>query len=145
MINPGMFSNKCSEWETPQTIFDKLDNEFYFTIDVCATPKNAKCKKFYTRSDNGLAQKWSGVAWCNPPYGKQIIEWVKKAYFSGLGGTTTVMLIPARTDARWFHDYILGNDNAEIRFLRGRIKFVGAKYNAPFPSMVVIFRPPPFF
>lgn len=134
-----MFSSKTDLWETPQDFFDRLDEEFHFTLDVCALPENAKCKKFYTPEQDGLSQPWHGICWCNPPYGRGILDWVRKAKLSVDGGNTVVMLLPARTDTRWFHDYIYGQ--AEIRFLRGRLKFGGCKNSAPFPSMVVIFRP----
>lgn len=130
-----MFSSKTDLWETPQEFFDTLNAEFGFETDVCALPENAKCTKFYTPQENGLEQEWHGICWCNPPYGRKIGEWVKKAAQSSC---TTVMLLPARTDTRWFHDYIYGK--AEIRFVKGRLKFGGGVTSAPFPSMVVIFR-----
>lgn len=131
-----MFSSKTDEWATPQDLFDKLDNEFHFTTDVCANETNAKCKSYFTKEQNGLKQEWSGgVFWCNPPYGKEIGKWVQKASESE---STVVMLLPARTDTKWFHNYIYGK--AEIRFIRGRLKFGGSKNSAPFPSMVVIFK-----
>lgn len=130
-----MFSSKTDIWETPQDFFDKLNEEFRFQTDVCASPENAKCKRFYTPEQDGLAQEWSGSCWCNPPYGRQIGKWVRKASESK---AITVMLIPARTDTAWFHDYIYGK--AEVRFVRGRLRFSGAKANAPFPCMVVVFR-----
>ena len=134
-----MFSSKTDLWETPQDLFDKLNNEFHFTLDVCATPENAKCESFYTKEQDGLSQQWKGVVWCNPPYGKQIGSWVRRGFFASLSGNTVVMLLPARTDTRWFHEYIYGK--AEIRFIRGRLKFGGSKNSAPFPSMVVVFMP----
>lgn len=135
-----MFSSKSEMWETPQDFFDKLNEEFHFTLDVCATPENAKCKKFYTPEMDGLSQPWDGSVWCNPPYGRNVWRWVLAASVaSGARGTTVVMLLPARTDTKWFHDYIYGK--AEIRFVRGRLKFGGSNNSAPFPSMVVIFRP----
>lgn len=130
-----MFSSKSELWETPQEFFDELNREFGFQTDVCALPENAKCEAFYTPEQDGLSQEWTGVCWCNPPYGRQIWEWVRKAAESE---ATVVMLIPARTDTKWFHDYIL--PNAEIRFIKGRLKFGGSKNSAPFPSMVCIFR-----
>ena len=134
-----MFSSKTDLWETPQDLFDKLNNEFHFTLDVCATQENAKCDSFYTKEQDGLSQPWKGVVWCNPPYGKQIGSWVRRGFFASLSGNTVVMLLPARTDTRWFHEYIYGE--AEIRFIRGRLKFGGSKNSAPFPSMVVVFMP----
>ena len=134
-----MFSSKTDLWETPKDLFDKLNNEFHFTLDVCATPENAKCEEFYTKEQDGLKQPWKGTVWCNPPYGRQIGEWVRRGFFASRSGNTVVMLLPARTDTRWFHEYIYGK--AEIRFIRGRLKFGGSKNSAPFPSMVVVFMP----
>lgn len=135
-----MFSSKTDLWETPQDFFEKLDQEFGFELDVCALPENAKCSRYFSPMDDGLEQDWTGVCWCNPPYGREIEKWVKKAYISAIEGATVVMLLPARTDTRWFHDWIYGK--TEIRFIRGRLKFGGAEYGAPFLNMVVVFRPP---
>lgn len=138
MINrDAMFSSATDLWATPQDFFDKLNDEFHFTLDACALPENAKCENFYTPADNGLSQKWGGCVWCNPPYGREIGKWVRKAYIENKLGATVVMLLPARTDTKWFHDYIYGK--AEIRFMQGRLKFGGSKNPAPFPSMVVVF------
>lgn len=136
-----MFSSKTDLWETPQDLFDKLNNEFQFTLDVCATPENAKCDKFYTKEQDGLKHPWKGTVWCNPPYGRGIGQWVRRALFASVSGATVVMLLPARTDTKWFHDYIYKRNNVEIRFIRGRLKFGGSKNSAPFPSMVVVFMP----
>lgn len=135
-----MFSSKTDEWSTPQDFFNELNKEFNFTLDPCATPENAKCEKYYTKEDDGLKQDWSGeTVFCNPPYGRAIKDWVKKCYAeSKKPNTTVVMLIPARTDTSYFHDYIY-HKAKEIRFIRGRLKFGNAKNSAPFPSMVVIF------
>lgn len=134
-----MFSSKTDLWETPQEIFDKLDAKFHFDLDVCALPENAKCSRYYTPGDNGLIQPWAGVCWCNPPYGREIGKWVQRAFTeSSSGNATVVMLLPARTDTRWFHEYIYGK--AEIHFIKGRLKFGGCKNSAPFPSMIVAFR-----
>lgn len=136
-----MFSSKTDLWETPQDLFDKLNNEFQFTLDVCATPENAKCDKFYTEEQDGLEHPWKGTVWCNPPYGCGIGQWGRRALFASVSGATVVMLLPARTDTKWFHDYIYKRNNVEIRFIRGRLKFGGSKNSAPFPSMVVVFMP----
>lgn len=136
-IKDVMFSSKSDLWETPQSFFDALDKESHFDLDVCALPENAKCSRYYTPKEDGLSQPWKGVCWCNPPYGRRIGKWVKKGLVSSFAGATVVMLLPARTDTTWFHEYIL--HRAEIRFLRGRLRFGGAN-NAPFPSMLVIFR-----
>lgn len=135
-----MFSSKTSEWETPQDFFDKLNEEFNFTLDPCATPQNAKCKKFYTIKEDGLKQNWQGeTVFCNPPYGRAIKDWVRKCYEeSKKPNTIVVMLIPARTDTTYFHDYIYKKAR-DIRFVKGRLKFGNSKNSAPFPSMVVVF------
>lgn len=132
-----MFSSKTEMWATPQDFFDKLNDEFHFTLDSAAIQENAKCDRFFTPEDDGLSQMWDGVVWCNPPYCRQTGKWVKKAYEESKKGTTVVMLLPCRPDVSWFHDYILGK--AEIRFIRGRLKFGGSSNSAPFPSMVVVF------
>lgn len=132
-----MFSSKTDLWSTPQDFFDELDSEFHFTLDACALPENAKCDQYFTPEQDGLKHDWVGTVWCNPPYGREIGTWVEKAYQAALGGAKVVMLLPARTDTKWFHKYIYGK--AEIRFIKGRLKFGGSKNSAPFPSMVVIF------
>ena len=139
MNNELMFSSKTDLWSTPNDFFDKLNDEFRFTLDPCSTHENAKCYKHFTEEENGLLQDWGNeVVFCNPPYGRQIKDWVKKSYEeSQKGNTTVVMLIPARTDTIYFHEYIY--HKAEIRFIKGRLKFGNAKNSAPFPSMVVIF------
>lgn len=129
-------SSASCEWQTPDWLFKELDDEFHFDLDVCATPENAKCERYFTKEQDGLKQEWTGVCWMNPPYGKEIGAWMKKAYESGKNGNTVVCLVPSRTDTAWFHDYAL---KGKIRFLRGRVKFGGSKDNAPFPSAIVIF------
>lgn len=137
MNNKVHFSSKSNEWETPRWLFDELNNDFHFTLDPCATSKNAKCKKYYTAQEDGLEKSWKGErVFCNPPYGREISKWVKKCA-SG-EADISVMLIPARTDTSYFHDFIYGK--ARIIFLRGRLKFGDSKNSAPFPSMIVIFR-----
>ena len=139
MLNSGMFTSNTSEWATPQDFFDKLNAEFHFTLDPCATPENAKCGKFYTKEQNGLAQDWTGeTVFCNPPYGKEISAWVEKCYKHSLSGECAVMLIPSRTDTRWFHEWVYGK--AELRFVKGRLRFNDSKSSAPFPSLVVVYR-----
>lgn len=133
-------SSKTDDWATPQAFFDKLNEEFHFTLDPCADENNHKCSLYFTKEQDGLTKDWGGnVVFCNPPYGKEIGNWVRYAYEqSHKPNTTVVMLIPARTDTRYFHDYIY--EKSEIRFIRGRLKFGNATKPAPFPSMVVIFR-----
>lgn len=121
-------------------MFDSLDKEFHFNLDVCALPENAKCDSYYTPEQDGLAQDWTGTCWMNPPYGRNISQWMKKAYESARDGKATVVcLIHARTDTRWWHDYAM--HASELRFIKGRLKFSGSKNACPFPSVIVIFRP----
>ena len=133
------FSSKTEEWATPQDTFNELNKEFNFDLDPCATDNNHKCDKYYTKEDNGLSQSWDNYrVFCNPPYGRVIKDWVKKA--SNARGGVVVMLIPARTDTKYFHEYIYNKKNIEIRFIKGRLKFGDATNSAPFPSMIVIFK-----
>lgn len=134
-----MFSSKTDQWSTPQDFYDKLNNEFHFTLDPCADESNHKCAKYYTEKDDGLSKDWSSeTVFVNPPYGRAIKDWVQKSYEeSQKNNTKVVMLIPARTDTKYFHKYIY--HKAEIRFIEGRLKFGDSKNAAPFPSMVVVF------
>lgn len=137
-LNKGLYTSNTDDWATPQELFDALNNEFEFTLDPCASPDNAKCVKYFTKEDNGLAQDWTGYrVFCNPPYGKAIALWVQKCAEEAKKGTLVVMLIPARTDTSYFHDFIY--NKAEIRFIRGRLHFNNSRNSAPFPSMIVIF------
>ena len=140
MNTNGVFSSQTDEWATPQSLFDKLNAEFHFDLDPCATDENHKCAQYYTKADDGLTKNWGGWSvFCNPPYGRQIGKWVRKAYEEAQKpGTTVVLLVPARTDTKWFHDYIYGK--AEIRFIKGRVRFGNSKHGAPFPSMIVVWR-----
>lgn len=134
-----LWSSKSAEYETPRATYEALNQEFGFTLDPCCTSENHKCCKYYTKEDDGLSKSWSGeTVFCNPPYGREIGKWVAKCRHEADHGATVVMLIPARTDVAWFHDYIYGI--SEIRFLRGRLRFNAHKENAPFPSMVVVMR-----
>lgn len=135
MINQGMFTSTTDQWATPQDFFDRLNEEFGFTVDVCALPENAKCNVYFTPEIDGLKQDWLGVCWCNPPYGRGIGKWIEKASQSE---ATVVCLVPARTDTAWWHDYAMKAD--DIRFIRGRLKFGGSKNSAPFPSAVLVYR-----
>ena len=133
------FSSASNEWATPQSFFDALNREFSFTLDPCSTHENAKCENHFTKDDDGLSQNWGGHrVFCNPPYGKELPKWVKKCYEESQKGALVVMLIPARTDTSYFHDYVY--HKAEIRFVRGRLKFGEGKNSAPFPSMVVVYK-----
>lgn len=140
MVSPALMSSARGDWETPPDFFQKVDAEFHFTLDAAASASNAKCPRFYTVDDDALAQVWSGVVWVNPPYGRGLKLWVSKALRSAEAGATVVMLLPARTDTQAFH-MAYGKPNVEIRFLPGRLKFVGAAHGAPFPSMLLIVRP----
>jgi phage N-6-adenine-methyltransferase len=135
-----IFSSEDNTWETPIEFFNELNREFNFTLDPCCETSTAKCSKYYTKEDDGLSKNWQGeTVFCNPPYGREIYDWVEKCSVEGnKPNTTVVMLIPSRTDTRWFHEFIHGK--AEIRFIKGRLKFGNSKNSAPFPSMVVIFR-----
>jgi site-specific DNA-methyltransferase (adenine-specific) len=136
-----LFSSKNFDWETPQWLYDQLDKEFHFTCDVCATKENAKHINFYSIENDGLSKTWEGVCYCNPPYGRNVKHWVKKARDESQSGhAKVVMLVPARTDVKWFHDFIYRETNREIRFLKGRLKFGKSNNSAPFPSMIVIFQ-----
>ena len=144
MMNDGMFTSNKNYWETPQKFFEKLNKEFEFELDVASTGDNAKCERYFTESENGLEQDWRGGVFCNPPYGREISQWVKKAYSESLLNTNgvIVLLIPARTDTRYWHDYIF-NKASEIRFLKGRLKFElngVSKQSAPFPSTAVVYK-----
>ena len=132
------FSSATDLHATPQDFFDKLNAEFGFELDVCAIPGNAKCSKFFTPEQDGLKQEWNGVCWMNPPYGREIGAWMRKANESAKKGATVVCLVPARTDTNWWHQYAIQH---EVRFVRGRLKFGDAKNSAPFPSAVVVIKP----
>jgi phage N-6-adenine-methyltransferase len=132
------FSSETDLWSTPQDFFDRLNSIYHFRTDVCATHQNAKCAHYYTLEDDGLKKEWGGVCWMNPPYGREIGKWMKKAYESSLDGATVVCLVPARTDTRWWHEYAM---KGQIEFIKGRLKFGGSKNSAPFPNAVVVFKP----
>ena len=138
MLNPSLFSSQKEDWVTPQYLYDALNAEFVFDCDVAADAFNAKHYNYFSKTQDALKQKWRGVCWCNPPYGRGVDKWVAKAHAEAERGVVTVMLLPARTDTKYFHDYIYGQH--EVRFLRGRLKFKGATNSAPFPSMIVIFK-----
>lgn len=133
-----MFSSKTDMHATPQDFFDEQNAKYRFTLDACASKENAKCSNYFTEKVDGLKQPWTGVVWCNPPYGREISKWIQKGYDSSLEGATVVMLLPARTDTKYFHDICI---KGEIEFIRGRLKFGDAKNSAPFPSMLVTFKP----
>lgn len=141
----ALMSSDRMDWETPQKLFDELNAEFRFDIDLAANETNHKCTRYFgpgspiVGGENALAISWYGYrGWLNPPYGKELPEWIARAYnFTRNDKTLVVMLIPARTDTRYWHDYVMKAE--EVRFLKGRLKFVGAKSSAPFPSAIIVF------
>lgn len=135
-ITSGMLSSETDEWATPDSIFNSLNREFHFTLDVCASESNKKCAIYYDKEKNGLSQVWDGTVWMNPPYGRTIGSWLKKAMDYGTKGVA-VCLIPARTDTKWWRDYCM--NSSEIRLIAGRLKFGNCKNSAPFPSAIIIF------
>ena len=140
MKTDTLFSSKNEVWSTPQDFYDELNKEFNFTLDPCALEENAKCIQYFTPDDNGLTKNWEGnVVFCNPPYGRKISDWVEKCFNeSKKKNTTVVMLIPSRTDTKYFHKFIYKKAK-DIRFIKGRLKFGNSKNSAPFPSMIVVF------
>src|SRR5688572_3008230 len=131
------------DWESPDDVFRPLNEEFEFTLDVCADVYNRKCERFFSKEKDGLSQIWAPeVCWMNPPY-SEWAKWVEKAYKEAALGATVVALLPARTDTKAFHEWIYNEPTVEIRFVKGRVKFVGAENGAPFPSMIVVFNPHP--
>ena len=136
MLNASAYSSTTGEWATPPDLFERLDREFRFTLDVCATHQNAKCRRYFTRKEDGLVQPWSGNVWMNPPYGRGIDQWVAKAASSGV---RCVCLLPVRSDTRWWHAYVMRA--SEIRLLTRRLSFEGSTNKAPFPAAIVLFEP----
>lgn len=137
-FNKSLWSSTHSEYETPDDLFANLDQTFHFTLDVCATSENAKCPVYFSPEVDGLKQSWTGhVCWMNPPYGRQVGAWVRKAYYESRKGAVVVALLPSRTDTKWWHDYVL--QAHRIWFLRGRLKFKGMTSGAPFPSVIALF------
>ena len=131
------FESATVEWPTPDSLWLPLHAEFGFTLDVCATPENAKCPRYFTREQDGLVQTWEGVVWMNPPYGRPMVAWLKKAIAEQARGVTTVALIPSRTNTGWWHDLVM---TGEVRFVRGRPKFGNATEGLPWPLAVVVWR-----
>jgi phage N-6-adenine-methyltransferase len=146
---PG-FSSATDDWQTPPAVFASLDAEFGFELDVCASDTNHKCAAYFTAAEDGLTKEWRGRVWLNPPYGRHgggIAAWMAKALASSRAGATVVCLIPSRTDNAWWHESVM--QAAEVRFVRGRLKFGDGRGNAPFASAIAVFRPghsgPPVF
>jgi site-specific DNA-methyltransferase (adenine-specific) len=144
----AVFSHETTEWETPHDLFQTLNARYAFDLDVCATPENAKCETYYTRGDDGLARPWNGSVWCNPPYGRVVGQWLKKARveIELNNASSVVFLLPARTDTKWFHEHIWDSvshhprTGVELQLLVGRLRFHGAKSSAPFPSMIAVLK-----
>lgn len=137
------FDSIKQDWTTPKILFDKLNKEFNFEYDLAADKDNALCSKFYTKEDDGLKQNWSGICWLNPPYGdksSKMVDWIKKAYLTTQENPelTVVMLIPARTNTKWFHNYCM--KAAEVRFICGRPKFGDSKHGLPQPLILLVFK-----
>jgi phage N-6-adenine-methyltransferase len=140
MVHAVLYASATEEWSTPRAFFDKLNRRYHFTLDPAATPENALCSTYFTKEDDGLAQDWKKHrVFCNPPYGRQIGKWAQKSFEAAQGGALVVLFVPARVDTRWFHDWV--QDKAEIRFIRGRLRFGQADTSAPFPSMLAIYSP----
>ena len=139
-ITSGLFTSRTEEWETPDYVFLALNKEFNFHLDVCATSENSKCKIYFDKSVDGLKREWSPFrCWVNPPYGRDISKWMKKAFSESQRGALVVCLIPSRTDTKWWHDSVM--KSSVIRFVSGRISFGTSKNSAPFPSCIVIYYP----
>jgi phage N-6-adenine-methyltransferase len=135
-VNGYHFSSRTSDWSTPDHLFAELNEVFHFDLDACATASNAKCGRYFTKEQDALKQSWRGTVWMNPPYGREIALFMRKAYEESLAGATVVCLVPSRTDTQWWHRYAR---RGQIIYLRGRLRFGGAETSAPFPSAVVIF------
>jgi phage N-6-adenine-methyltransferase len=141
MVDRVLFSSNSSEWETPDDFFQEWNKRYKLNLDVCASKKNHKLKRYFTKKDDALKRPWKGRCWMNPPYGRNVTGlWVQKAYdevFVHRNAEVVVCLLPSRTDTRWFHDLVW--KKAGVTFVRGRLKFVGAENGAPFPSLVAVF------
>lgn len=134
-----MGSSQRMDWPTPRDTFATLHREFDFTVDACASPDNACIPRYWTEGDEGLMQPWHGErVWMNPPYGRQLGRWMEKAWTEAEVAELIVALVPSRTDTRWWHDYAMRA--SEIRFVAGRLRFMGAAHFAPFPVSLIIFR-----
>lgn len=146
-----MFSSAKDEWATPQDFFDRLNEEFQFDVDAAAAPENAKCRVWYGGQIDALAlESWATVPssiFVNPPYSK-CLAFIAKARAESLKCHTVVCLVPSRTDTRWWHEHVWDSathqprPGVEVRFVKGRLKFGGSSNSAPFPSVVIVFRPP---
>ncbi len=140
IMNKSLFTSNCEDWRTPKELFDELNAEFHFVLDACASPENNLCTLYFDKETNCLDKSWNcgGAVFCNPPYGRKMVRFIKKAYEENKKGVTIVLLIPARTDTNYFHDYIYKQH--EVRFIRRRLRFSGSNTDAPFPSMIVVMK-----
>jgi len=137
MTSKVHFSSKTDDWSTPIDFFKNIEKRFgIFDLDPCSDHDNAKADLYYTKSEDGLSKEWRGKVWMNPPYGREIVKWMKKAYESSLDGAMVVCLVPSRTDTKWWHDYAM---KGKIEFIKGRLKFGNSKNSAPFPSVLIIY------
>ena len=138
-ITKGLVSTGNIVAETPKYLFDRISSIFNFSLDVCALPENAKCENYYTPKDDGLSKPWRGGVWCNLPYGREISSWVKKAYEESQKeyNSFVLMLLPARTDTKWWWDWVQGK--ATLFFIKGRVKFGDHNVGAPFPSVLALY------
>ena len=138
-MTKGLTSTGNIVAETPKYLFDRISSIFNFSLDVCALPENAKCENYYTPKDDGLSKPWRGGVWCNPPYGREISSWVKKAYEESQKeyNSFVLMLLPARTDTKWWWDWVQGK--ATLFFIKGRVKFGDHNVGAPFPSVLALY------
>lgn len=138
-ITKGLTSTGNIVAETPKYLFDRISSIFNFSLDVCALPENAKCESYYTPEDDGLSKSWRGGIWCNPPYGREISSWVRKAYEESQKeyNSFVLMLLPARTDTKWWWDWVQGK--ATLFFIKGRVKFGDHNVGAPFPSVLALY------
>lgn len=137
------FDSVRQDWDTPDSVFLPLDAEFHFTLDLAASEKNARCDRYFSKEIDGLQQAWHGTCWLNPPFGdksSKMVDWIKKAWHDTQHDPdlTVVMLIPARTNTKWFHDYCM--KAAEVRFIKGRPKFGDASHGLPQPLVIIVFK-----
>lgn len=145
-----MFSSKSDEYSTPSDFYNHLDNLFEFVFDLACSKENCKTADGFTKEENALDQDWfqitedcikegkTGWLWLNPPY-SMCREFADKCYSEMLLGAKIIMLVPSRTDTKWFHDFIYKKEGIEIEFIKGRLKFGDSKNSAPFPSMLIKF------
>ena len=138
-MTKGLTSTGNIVAETPKYLFDRISSIFNFSLDACALPENTKCESYYTLKDDGLSKPWRGGVWCNPPYGREISSWVKKAYEESQKeyNSFVLMLLPARTDTKWWWEYVQGK--ATLFFIKGRVKFGDHNVGAPFPSVLALY------